>query len=180
MKQEGVFAAFERLFLEHGLPHAIRTDNGNPFATRAIAGLSALNVWWIKRGIGHQRHPEPGRPEQNGRHERMHRVLKARVLKAETTRPSASTRAAQQARFDAWQHEFNTERPHEALAGATPASVYRPSRRLMPECMPECMPEPEYPAHHETRCTPRGALGLECRDGPVQEAAVLCLEGARA
>ena len=141
VKQEGVFPAFERLFLEHGLPHAIRTDNGNPFATRAIAGPSALNVWWIKLGIGHQR-IEPGQPQQNGRHEPMHRVLKT-----ETTRPPEPTMQAQQARFDAWQQEFNTERPHEALAGATPASVYRPSPRLMPKCLPE----PEYPTHHEVR-----------------------------
>ena len=104
VKQEGVFPAFERLFLEHGLPHAIRTDNGNPFATRAIAGLSALNVWWIKLGVGHQR-IEPGQPQQNGRHERMHRTLKA-----ETTRPPEPTMQAQQERFDLWQRQFNTER----------------------------------------------------------------------
>ena len=140
-KQEGVFPAFERLFRQHGLPGAIRTDNGNPFATRAIAGLSALNVWWIKLSIGHQR-IEPGRPEQNGRHERMHRTLKA-----ETTRPPEPTMTAQQGRFDAWQRLFNEERPHEALNGATPASLYHPS----PRSMPTRLPEPAYPAHHEVR-----------------------------
>ena len=140
-KQEGAFPAFECLFREHGLPGAIRTDNGNPFATQAIAGLSALNVWWIKLGIGHQR-IEPGRPEQNGRHERMHRVLKA-----ETARPPEYTMKAQQARFDTWRAEFNRERPHEALGGATPASLYCPS----PRPMPDRLPEPHYPAHHEVR-----------------------------
>lgn len=147
-KQGGVLPAFEGLFREHGLPRAIRTDNGNPFARQAIAGLSALNVWWIKLGIGHQR-IEPGRPEQNGRHEPtpprwggMHRVLKA-----ETTRPPASTMQAQQARFDTWRADFNRERPHEALGGATPASLYRPS----PCPMPARLPEPAYPAHHEVR-----------------------------
>ena len=168
MKQEGVFPAFERLFLEHGLPHAIRTDNGNPFATRAIAGLSALNVWWIKLGVGHQR-IEPGQPQQNGRHERMHRTLKA-----ETTRPPEPTMQAQQERFDLWQRQFNTERFHEALDGATPASVYRPS------VSPEPAPDARACAKAGVSSTPRGALGLECRDGPVQEAAVLRLEGASA
>ncbi len=141
VKQEGVFPLFDRLFREHGLPGAVRTDNGNPFATNALGGLSALNVWWIKLGMGHQR-IEPGRPEQNGRHERMHRVLKA-----ETTRPAAATMGAQQDRFDRWRAEFNEERPHEALGGATPASVYRPS----PRPMPEVLPGPEYAPHVEVR-----------------------------
>ncbi len=147
VKQDGVIPAFERLFREHGLPGAVRTDNGNPFATQAIAGLSALNVWWIGRagvrplGVGHQR-IEPGRPEQNGRHERMHRTLKA-----ETTRPSAATMAAQQARFDHWRTEFNADRPHEALGGATPGSVYR----LSPRPMPERISPPEYAADVEVR-----------------------------
>lgn len=141
VKQEGVFPVFDWLFREHGRPGAIRTDNGNPFATQAIAGLSALNVWWIKLGVGHQR-IEPGQPQQNGRHERMHRTLKA-----ETARPPEQTMQAQQERFDAWQREFNQERPHEALDGATPASVYRPS----PRPMPDRLPGPEYPAHHEVR-----------------------------
>lgn len=140
-KQEGVLPRFEALFREHGLPGAVRTDNGNPFATQAIAGLSALNVWWIKLGVGHQR-IEPGRPEQNGRHERMHRTLKA-----ETTRPAAATMHAQQARFDAWRVEFNTGRPHETLGEATPASVYRPSARPMPAQLPG----PAYAAHVEVR-----------------------------
>ena len=139
--QQGVRPCFERLFREHGLPRAIRTDNGNPFATRALCGLSKLNVWWIKLGIEHQR-IEAGHPEQNGRHERMHRTLKA-----ETTRPPEPDLWAQQRRFDAWRREFNEERPHEALAGAVPASVYRSA----PRTMPDRLPEPAYPAHYETR-----------------------------
>lgn len=139
--QEGVFPCFEHLFREHGLPRAIRTDNGNPFATRALCGLSKLNVWWIKLGIDHQR-IEVGRPDQNGRHERMHRTLKA-----ETTRPPERNLKAQQVRFDAFQREFNQERPHEALGGTVPASCYRSS----PRPMPMKLPEPEYPAYYEKR-----------------------------
>lgn len=132
---------FIRLFRTHGLPDAIRTDNGNPFATRALCGLSNLSVLWIKLGITHQR-IEPGCPQQNGRHERMHRDLKA-----QTTRPPASTFAGQQKRFDAFVNEFNNERPHAALAGKTPASCYTSSTRELPRTLPK----PEYPAHFETR-----------------------------
>lgn len=139
--QGGVFPPFERVFREHGLPGAIRTDNGSPFATNALCGLSELSVWWIKLGIDHQR-IEVGRPEQNGAHERMHRTLKA-----ETARPPERDMARQQARFDRWRAEFNEERPHEALGGATPASVHRPA----PRSMPEVLPGPEYPPHFEKR-----------------------------
>ena len=139
--QKGVFPCFEHLFKEHGLPKAIRTDNGNPFATQALCGLSKLNVWWIKLGIDHQR-IEVGRPEQNGRHERMHRTLKA-----EPTRPPERDLLAQQRRFDAFRREFNWERPHEALSHATPASAYQRS----PRPMPPVIPEPDYPAHWEKR-----------------------------
>ena len=141
VEQAGVFPVFTRLFQEYGLPAAIRTDNGNPFATNAIRGLSKLNVWWIKLGIVHQR-ISPGQPQQNGRHERMHRTLKA-----ETTRPPDRNQAAQQVRFDAFRAEFNEERPHEALDQKTPASVYVAS--LCP--MPSCLPPPEYAAHLEVR-----------------------------
>jgi putative transposase len=120
--QAGAIPVFDRLFRERGLPGAIRTDNGVPFATQAICGLSALNVWWIKLGIGHQR-IEPGRPEQNGRHERMHRVLKA-----ETTRPPGATMSEQQLRFNRFRDVFNQERPHEALNMATPSGSYTASR----------------------------------------------------
>ncbi len=132
---------FTRLFETYGLPEAIRTDNGIPFATNAICGLSALSVWWTQLGIVHHR-IEPGRPEQNGRHERMHRTLKA-----ETTRPPEQDQANQQRRFDSFRAEFNMERPHEALENATPASHYNSSARAMPKKLPA----PEYPGHFLVR-----------------------------
>jgi putative transposase len=132
---------FERLFQEYGLPGAIRTDNGAPFATPAFCGLSKLSVWWIKLGIRHQR-IEPGRPEQNGSHERMHRTLKA-----EATRPPERNQAAQQVRFDRFCQEYNHERPHEALGQRTPAALYRPS----PRRMPAKLTEHEYPGHYLVR-----------------------------
>ena len=133
---------FERLFAEYGLPAAIRTDNGSPFAcSTALGGLTRLSVSWIKRGIRHQR-IDPGRPQQNGRHERMHRTLKA-----ETTRPPEASAALQQRRFDAWRAEYNALRPHAALDGATPASHYESSGRpFLPR-----VPAPEYPGHFECR-----------------------------
>lgn len=140
-KQQTAFGQFERLFKHYGLPEAIRTDNGVPFATRALCGLSRLSVWWIKLGITHQR-IEPGQPQQNGRHERMHRDLKA-----ETTRPPERNQHRQQERFDSFRAEFNEERPHEALGDETPASHYRCCHRALPETLPE----PCYAAHHETR-----------------------------
>ena len=140
-KQTEARPIFERLFREYGLPDAIRTDNGAPFATPAFCGLSQLSVWWIKLGIRHQR-IEPGRPEQNGRHERMHRTLKA-----EATRPPAHHQQAQQARFDRCCCEYNEERPHEALNYRTPASLYRPSARPMPATLPA----PAYPGHSLVR-----------------------------
>jgi putative transposase len=140
-KQVEARPIFESLFRDYGLPQAIRTDNGSPFATPAFCGLSKLSVWWIKLGIRHQR-IEPGRPEQNGAHERMHRTLKA-----ETTRPPERDQQAQQERFDRFCAEYNQERPHEALSQQTPASRYRGSERAMPERLPE----PEYPGHFEVR-----------------------------
>lgn len=133
----GAQAAVERAFREYGLPQVIRTDNGGPFATKAIAGLSRLNVWWAQLGIGHDR-IAPGHPEQNGSHERMHLTLKQ-----ETAFPPAADGAAQQERFDAFQKEFDFERPHHALGMRTPGSLYAPS----PRELPERVPEPEYPAH---------------------------------
>jgi len=118
---------FRTLFREVGLPAAIRTDNGAPFTTTALHGLSALNVWWMQLGIVHQR-IAPASPQQNGTHERMHRDLKR-----ETTRPAAATLRAQQRRFDAFCQRYNTERPHDALDGATPASRWTPSDRPYPE-----------------------------------------------
>jgi Magnesium chelatase, subunit ChlI/Integrase core domain len=131
----------KRLFQEYGLPEAIRTDNGPPFATPAFCGLSKLSMWWIKLGIHHQR-IAPGRPEQNGAHERRHRTLKA-----EATRPLERHQSAQQARFDRFCHEYNEERPYEALAFRTPASIYR----LSPRPMPAKLLTPAYPGHYLVR-----------------------------
>jgi transposase InsO family protein len=121
----------EWTFREYGLPDAIRSDNGTPFASRALGGLSALSVWWIRLGIEPER-IAPGRPDQNGRHERMHRTLKAAVCT-----PPATTLQTQQDAFNAFCQEYNDQRPHEALAMATPASQYRASSRVMPERIPE-------------------------------------------
>jgi integrase-like protein len=131
----------ERLFQAYGRPEASRTDHGPPFATPACCGLSQLSVWWIKLGIRHQR-LEPGRPEQNGAHERMHRTLTA-----EATRPPEPHQAAPQARFDRCCREYNEERPHEALNSCTPASLSRPSPRLLPAQLPT----PTYPGHSVVR-----------------------------
>jgi putative transposase len=117
---------FEAAFRELGLPDKIRTDNGTPFASRGAGGLSRLSIWWLKLGISHER-IQPGHPEQNGRHERMHRTLKQ-----ETLRPPASSLRTQQARFDGFQTEYNEERPHEALGDAPPASRYVASAKEFP------------------------------------------------
>jgi len=132
-------AVFEQIFRERGLPNRIRTDNGTPFASRALAGLSQLSVWWMRLGITHER-TEPASPQQNGRHERMHRTLKA-----ETTRPAAATLLQQQERFDHFVELFNNERPHEALDQRPPATVYQASARKYPDKLPE----PEYPLHDD-------------------------------
>lgn len=129
-----VQAIFEAAFREYGLPQAIRTDNGAPFASRAIAGLSRLAVWWMKLGIVPER-IQPAHPEQNGRHERMHLTLQQ-----ETMSPMAATRRAQQHRFDQFRREYNQQRPHEALAMQTPASCYTPS----PRSFPARVGDPEY------------------------------------
>ena len=128
---------FERAFRKYGLPIAIRTDNGVPFATQAIHGMSYLNVWWMRLGILHQR-SRPGCPQDNGAHERMHRTLKRQAIK-----PVRATCAAQQRNFDAFRHEYNEERPHERLQQQTPASQYVHSARPYPERLPPL----EYPAH---------------------------------
>ena len=132
---------FARLFQEFGLPNRIRTDNGVPFASSAMARLSALSVWFIKLGI----YPEliqPGRPKQNAIHERIHRTLKR-----EATIPPASSLTLQQRKFDAFRQEFNELRPHEALAMHRPAQLYRPSTRAFPSRL-----EPyDYPSHFLVR-----------------------------
>jgi transposase InsO family protein len=142
---------FDRAFHEYGLPQRIRSDNGPPFATLGAGGLSALSVSWIKLGIYPER-IEPGHPEQNGRHERMHRTLKA-----EATTPPEATLADQQRAFDRFRHEYNDERPHEALDQRTPASRYSPSRRAMPS-QPS---SPEYPDTMSVRrIRPQGGLKI--------------------
>jgi hypothetical protein len=121
---------FTRLFKEVGLPKRLRTDNGVPFATKTLARLSQLSAWWVRLGILPE-FSEPGKPQRNGRHERRHRTLKA-----ETTRPPAATRRAQQHTFDRFRQAFNCERPREALDMQTPASRYEVSPREMPTKLP--------------------------------------------
>lgn len=130
---------FIRAFQEYGLPARIRSDNGVPFATQALGRLSALSVWWIRLGILPD-FIEPASPQQNGRHERMHRTLNH-----ECTRPPRHSRRAQQHCFETWRDECNTLRPHEALDDATPDSQYTPSPRPYPARLPAL----EYPAHYE-------------------------------
>lgn len=137
----GAQPVIERVFRTFGLPEAIVTDNGSPFSSPALCGLSRLSVWWIKLGI----RPlliEPAHPEQNGGHERMHRTLKE-----ETTRPPAGNLASQQRRFESFQWCFNDERPHEALADQCPGELYAPSLRSYPERVEEM----SYPGHYEVR-----------------------------
>jgi putative transposase len=137
----GAKATFRQLFRTIGLPDAIRTDNGAPFASTGIHGLSSLNVWWMQLGIVHQR-ITPASPHENGQHERMHRELKR-----ETARPAASSPRAQQRRFDAFRNRYNTERPHEGIGDQVPASLWMPS----PRAYPERIVAPNYPAHLEVR-----------------------------
>jgi transposase InsO family protein len=136
-KALGVRGVFARVFAEYGLPGAIRTDNGVPFATTGIHGLSQLNVWWMRLGIQHQR-ILPAHPQQNGAHERMHKTLKAEAI-----RPPRGTMSAQQRAFNAFVREYNEERPHAALGGATPASQYARSPREYTGTLPAL----EYPGH---------------------------------
>ena len=118
------FTVFERVFKDYGLPDAIRTDNGVPFASpNALYGLSRLSVWWLRLGIRLER-IRPGHPEQNGRHERMHLTLKT-----EATRPAAANFLQQQARFDAFRARYHDERPHQALQMRVPHELYTPSPR---------------------------------------------------
>jgi len=136
-KGVGVRASFERTFRAYGLPRAIRTDNGVPFATTGIHGLSQLNVWWMRLGIQHQR-SRPATPQDNAAHERMHKTLKAGAI-----RPPRGSLAAQQRAFNAFRTLYNEERPHQYLRGRTPARLYRSSPRPYPERLPPL----EYPGH---------------------------------
>lgn len=145
-REQRVFDAFRRLFVEHGLPAAIRSDNGLPFASpNGLYNLSKLSVWWLRLGITLER-IRPGRPQQNGRHERMHLTLKK-----EATRPPGKNTLQQQARFDAFVSEFNQERPHEALNMTVPADLYAASSRPY-----QGLPEIDYPFHD------RDALVTNC------------------
>jgi transposase InsO family protein len=134
------FTAFERLFQERGLPRAIRSDNGVPFASpNGLFNLSKLSVWWLRLGISIER-IRPGHPQQNGRHERMHLTLKQ-----EATRPAGANILQQQAKFDDFIVEFNQQRPHEALGMKYPAELYTASPRAY-----QGIPEPHYPFHDRT------------------------------
>jgi transposase InsO family protein len=137
IKGRGARPAFEHTFREFGLPRAIRTDNGVPFASCGIHGLSQLNVWWMRLGIQHQR-IRPASPQENGAHERMHRTLKAGAC-----RPPRATRAVQQRAFNRFRTLYHDERPHEFLGGRTPSSRYTASPRPFPDHLPPL----EYPGH---------------------------------
>lgn len=141
VKTKGAKPAFRRLFREVGLPEAIRSDNGAPFASTGIHGLCELNVWWMQLGIVHQR-ITPASPQENGAHERMHRELKR-----ETTRPPASNLRGQQRKFDRFRDRYNEERPHDGIGGELPAQRWTPS----PRPYPERIALPEYPSHLEVR-----------------------------
>jgi len=136
---------FARLFRRYGLPARLRTDNGQPFASSALGRLSTLSVWWVRLGIQPEL-IEPAHPEQNGRHERMHKTLKAA-----TARPPQRDLCTQQRAFDAFRRRYNTERPHEALGDATPASCYHPSPRPYRPRLPPLA----YPGHFERRLVSR-------------------------
>ncbi len=152
---EHVQAVFEAAFREYGLPQAMRTDNGAPFASRAIAGLSRLAVWWMKLGIVPER-IAAGHPEQNGRHERMHRTMKQ-----ETASPPEANPHAQQRAFHRFRREYNEERPHEALGMQTPSAVYTPS----PRAYPARVREPEYDSSmHVRRVRRRGSFSWKKQD----------------
>jgi putative transposase len=145
----GARQAFTAAFRTYGLPRTIRTDNGVPFATTGIHGLSRLNVWWMHLGIQHQR-IRPARPQENGAHERMHKTLKAGAI-----RPPRGSLPAQQRACNVFRREYNEERPHESLQGGTPASRSRPSPRPFPERLPPI----EYPGHYlVTRVTNAGTI----------------------
>jgi putative transposase len=134
-------AVFTRLFKHYGLPRRIRTDNGVPFASPTLGRLSKLSAWWVKLGVMPE-FIEPGKPQQNGKHERMHKTLKD-----ETTKPAAANARAQQRKFNTFRQEFNEVRPHEALDMNTPAQLYQPSPRVMPD---KLMPL-QYPDRFEVR-----------------------------
>jgi transposase InsO family protein len=155
-----VQAALKTLFRQHGLPTAIRSDNGVPFASVAVGGLSKLAIWLIKLDVKPER-IAPGKPQQTGRHERMHRTLKA-----ETARPPKSTLRAQQRAFDRFRAEYNEQRPHQHLDGARPADCYCASRRPYPQRLAVL----EYPTDYERRTVhTRGTIRWQGREMYLSE-----------
>jgi hypothetical protein len=164
-KGHGVRPVFEHLFREYGLSRAIRTDNGVPFATTGIHGLSQLNVWWLRLGIQHQR-ILPAHPQQNGAHERMHKTLKGEAI-----RPPRTTLATQQRAFNRFRREYNDERPHQFLQGRTPASLYRSSPREYTGALPPI----DYPGHFIVkRITNAGTFRFKRRPLHRQRAQAAC------
>ena len=148
---------FTSLFKEYGLPERIRTDNGVPFASNAIGRVSSLSVWWIRLGI-YPELIEPGQPQQNGAHERMHRTLKK-----EATIPPEKNFRTQQIRFNKFMKEYNTKRPHEALDMKTPSEVYTASMREMPKKLGVW----DYPYHFKVRRVSRtGAFRWQSKRVP--------------
>jgi transposase InsO family protein len=138
---EGVRPVFEQVFREHGLPQAIRSDNGPTFGSSGAGGLTRLSAWWLRLGV-QPHYIRPASPQENGRHERMHRTLKR-----ETARSPAASLAEQQARFDAFRAHFNHIRPHEALDQTPPADHWSPS----PRAFPDRLADPWYDAFHQVR-----------------------------
>jgi transposase InsO family protein len=138
---DGAMPVFAAAFRAHGLPLAMRCDNGTPFGSRGAGGLTRLSAWWLKLGV-EPHFIKPASPQENARHERMHGTLKA-----QTSRPPAATAADQQARFDAFRHHYNHERPHEALGQQLPAEAFTPAPRVMPACVED----PWYDADHQVR-----------------------------
>jgi len=148
-------AVMEGAFSEYGLPDRMRSDNGAPFGSNGRGGLTALSVWWMRLGIQPER-IQPGKPQQNGSHERMHLTLKQ-----ETTKPAAESARGQQKLFDAFRQEYNHDRPHEGLQMSTPAEHYQASLRQYPGRPPE----PEYPTGWEVRSVGRsGQFKFSSRD----------------
>jgi transposase InsO family protein len=160
-----VRARLEALFRQYGLPRVMRSDNGPPFASTGLGGLSELSVWWIRLGILPER-IHPASPQENGRHERMHLTLLQ-----ETASPPAANRRAQQRRFDDWRREFNEERPHQALGMRTPASLYHPSERSFPSRLSAV----EYPEEWMTRSV-RGSGQIKWGGHDVRVTRALCGE----
>ena len=150
-KENEAINAFERTFHQFGLPQAIRTDNGVPFSTRTLFGLSKLSLWWLRLGIRIER-IQPGHPEQNGTHERMHLTLKQ-----STTNPPGSNMLQQQEIFDSFIETFNHERPHAGIEGNCPGELYKKSEIALPQLLPEL----DYHQHDQrARVTNCGSIYL--------------------